>query len=139
MTPAPEGSADAANAAARAPRGPVTPKLAIGQVVTGKVVRIESYGLFVQLNETEDRFGRGLIPAGELGVPRGVDLRKTFPEGTELTAVVLETGAGKLKLSVKGAKDATERAEFETHRVKGGAAKGFGTLADLLGKVAVKK
>jgi small subunit ribosomal protein S1 len=118
---------------------PLRPAISIGQVVAGKVVRIETYGVFIQLNETEGRFGRGLIPASELGVPRGVDLRKSFPEGTELSAVVLETGDNKLKLSVKGAKDAVERADFESHRVATIAASGFGTFGDLLSRATKKK
>src|SRR5205823_2576507 len=69
-------------------------KLAIGAIVRGKVARIEAYGVFLQVEGVDGREGRGLIPAAELGVARGVDLRKTFPEGTELTAKVLETGEG---------------------------------------------
>ena len=109
-------------------------KAAIGSVVKGRVVRIESYGVFVQLEGTEGREGRGLIPAAELGVARGTDLRRAFPEGTELTAKVLETGDGRLKLSVRGAKDAAERADFEAHREKAGAPASFGTFGDLLKK-----
>jgi small subunit ribosomal protein S1 len=112
-------------------------KLAIGSVVKCRVVRIENYGVFAQVDGTEGKSGRGLIPVSELAVPRGTDLRKTFPEGTELTAKVLETGDGRLKLSVKGAKDAAERAEFEAHK-EGIAAKGFGTLGDLLMKSTKK-
>ncbi|HSQ62493.1 MAG TPA: 30S ribosomal protein S1, partial [Polyangiaceae bacterium] len=78
--------------------------------------------------------GRGLIPAAELGVARGTDLRRNFPEGTELTAKVLETGDGRLKLSVRGAKDAAERADFEAHREKAAAPASFGTFGDLLKK-----
>ena len=100
----------------------------------GKVTRIEAYGVFVQVEGTEGREGRGLIPAAELGVPRGVDLRKSFPEGTELTAKVLETGDGRLKLSVKAAKDAAERADFEEHQGKAVAGRSMGTFADLFAK-----
>lgn len=107
--------------------------LAIGAIVKGKVARIETYGVFVQVDGTEGREGRGLIPAAELDVARGVDLRKAFPEGTELTAKVLETGGGKLKLSVRRAKDDAERAEFNAHREKSNE-KGLGTFADLLKK-----
>jgi small subunit ribosomal protein S1 len=117
------------------PARPVGAKLAIGAVVKGKVTRIETYGVFIQVDGTEGREGRGLIPAPELGVPRGADLRKAFPEGTELTAKVLETGDGRLKLSVKGAKDAAERADFESHQDKTAAAASFGTFGDLLKKM----
>lgn len=127
LLPAPERPAAKAGAGGGA-------KLAIGAIVKGKVVRIENYGVFVQVDGTEGREGRGLVPAAELGVPRGADLRKTFPEGTELTAKVLETGDGRLKLSVRGAKDEAERADFEAHRGKAAAGKSLGTFADLLNK-----
>jgi small subunit ribosomal protein S1 len=109
-------------------------KAAIGSIVKGRVVRIESYGVFVQLEGTEGREGRGLIPSAELGVARGTDLRRAFPEGTELTAKVLETGDGRLQLSVRGAKDAAERADFEAHKDKAAAPKSLGTFGDLLQK-----
>ena len=72
------------------------------------------------------------ISAAETGMPRGTDLRKAFPEGTEVRAKVLETGDGKLKLSLKAAQDADERAEFEAARAKGAAPRSLGTLGDLL-------
>jgi small subunit ribosomal protein S1 len=111
--------------------------LEIGTVVTGRVVRIETYGVFVQVDGSEGRDGRGLVPVSELDVPRGTDLRKSFPEGTPLTAKILETGAGRLKLSVKGAKDAAQRAEFEAHKDKAAAPKTLGTFGDLLKKSGV--
>jgi small subunit ribosomal protein S1 len=106
--------------------------VSVGAVVTGVVERIETYGIFVQLDGTKGRAGRGLVPNAELGVPRGTDLRKTFPEGTKVTAKVLETGEGRLRLSIKGAKEAEERADFEAARGKGGAPRSLGTFADLL-------
>jgi len=104
----------------------------VGAVVTGVVERIEQYGIFVQIDGTKGRAGRGLVPQAELGVPRGTDLRKTFPEGTKVTAKVLETGEGRLRLSIKGAKDAEERADFEAARSKAHAPASLGTFADLL-------
>lgn len=108
------------------------PEVKVGSVVTGVVERIETYGIFVQIEGTKGRAGRGLVPNAELGVPRGTDLRKAFPEGTKVTAKVLETGDGKLRLSIKGAKDAEERADFEAARSKGAAPRSLGTFADLL-------
>ncbi|HEY2370389.1 MAG TPA: S1 RNA-binding domain-containing protein, partial [Polyangiaceae bacterium] len=108
--------------------------LAVGAIVQGKVVRIETYGVFVQVAGTDGRDGRGLIPTSELDVPRGTDLRKALPEGTTLTAKILETGSGRLKLSVRGAKEAVERAEFEAHKDKAAAPKTLGTFGDLFNK-----
>lgn len=106
--------------------------LKVNGVVTGTVERHETYGIFVQVDGTKGRAGRGLVPNAELGVPRGTDLRKAFPEGSKVTAKILETGEGKLRLSIKGAKDAEERADFEAAKGKQGAPRSLGTFADLL-------
>ncbi len=122
---APEGLAVGAEA-----RGPA---LVVGSVVTGAVDRIENFGVFLQIDGTRGRVGRGLIPSAELGVARGVDLRKQFPVGTRLTAKVLETGEGKLRLSVKELQADQERAEFDGYRATVDAGK-LGTFADLFNK-----
>ncbi len=107
-------------------------EIKVNSVVTGTVERIETYGLFVQVDGTKGRSGRGLVPNAEIGVPRGTDLRKSFPEGTKVTAKVLETGEGKLRLSIKGAADAEERADFEAAKGKQSGSRSLGTFADLL-------
>jgi small subunit ribosomal protein S1 len=123
---------------AESPSRLASPALAIGSMVKGTVVRIETYGVFVQIDGTDGRGGRGLIPAGELGVPRGTDLHKTFPMGTPLEAAVLETGDGRIKLSLRGAKDAVERAEYTAHKSSAAAPKTLGTLGDLFKNVKLK-
>ncbi len=110
----------------------VSVELKVNAVLQGTVERIETYGIFVQVDGTKGRAGRGLVPNAELGVPRGTDLRKTFPEGTRVTAKVLETGEGRLRLSIKGAKDAEERADFEAAKGRQIVPKSLGTFADLL-------
>lgn len=124
LTPAP---ADAAVGAVLA-----TNKVTVGAIVRGQVERHETYGIFVQLEGTRGRDGRGLVPNNELGVTRGTDVRKTFPEGSAVTAKVLETGDGRLRLSIKAAKEAEERADFEQARAKGSSPASLGTFADLL-------
>ncbi|MCL2776880.1 MAG: S1 RNA-binding domain-containing protein [Polyangiaceae bacterium] len=104
----------------------------VGAIVSGVVERIEQYGLFVQIDGTTGRGGRGLVPIAEIGVARGTDLRKAFPIGTAVTTKVLETGEGRLRLSIRGAKDAEERAAFEAARGKASAPASLGTFADLL-------
>jgi len=126
LVPAPDGAAAGAQVKEIS--------LRVGAVVDGAVDRVETYGVFMQVDGTKGRNGRGLVPVAELGVQRGVDLRKLFPEGTRLTVKVLETGEGRLRFSVKAAKDAEERAQFEEVRSKAGAAATFGTFGDLLKK-----
>lgn len=145
-------------------RIPVTrsgPMLIEGAHVRGTVTGIERYGLFVQIEGTQGRSGRGLVPAAETGAPRGADLRKQFPQGSPVEAKILAIGEdGKIRLSIKALAADAERADFEAYaRGDGPAApadgvalppppggaparkeapkekpiRGFGTFADLLG------
>jgi small subunit ribosomal protein S1 len=123
---APDGLAIGAEA-----RGPA---LSVGSIVSGAVDRIEPFGLFLQVDGTRGRAGRGLIPVAELGVQRGADLRKQFPIGTRLTAKVLETGEGKLRMSVKAVQADQERAEFDGYRATAADGGKLGTFADLFNK-----
>jgi len=111
--------------------------LKVGEVVTGKVERVEKFGVFLRLGA-----GRtGMIPNNEMGTQRGADHRKMFPPGTELTAEVIQADPGgrKIRLSVDKAKGREEREAVEKYRKdasKSGAGS-FSTLADAFG--ALKK
>ncbi len=109
-------------------------KIAVGQVVSGEVSRVESYGLFVQIEGTKGRSGRGLVPTVEVGGPRGADLRKAFPLGAKVKVKVLEMTEGKIRLSLRALKDDEERAQFDGFRKKEDALPpaGLGTFADLI-------
>ena len=130
LAPAPDGLEVGARATG--------PSISIGSTAQVTVDRIEPYGIFVQVEGTRGRVGRGLIPNVELGTPRGADNRKLFPVGTKLTAKVLETGEGKLKLSLRAVKDDEERAEFDGFRASAQSAK-LGTLGDKLGALLKKR
>jgi small subunit ribosomal protein S1 len=121
--------AEAGAVAGSTPAGAV---IVVGKVVKGTVERHERFGVFVQLEGTRGRDGRGLIPNAELGVAHGVDLRKEFPLGTEVTAKVLETGSGKLRLSIKAARSDAERADFDSFRQSQASAGKLGSFGDLL-------
>jgi small subunit ribosomal protein S1 len=107
----------------------------VGQVVVGKVDRIEPYGVFVQFPG-----GKGLVPASETGTERGTDLKRHFQLGNEVKVEVLEIDAsGKIRLSITAALRSEERAEMDAYRKtqqpkSGGGKQGFGTFADLLKK-----
>ena len=113
-------------------------KFAVGQIVSGVVDRVESYGVFLQLDGTKGRAGRGLVPVAELGTPRGADLRKLFPLGTKLKAKIVALEEGKMRLSLRALKDDEERDGVRrASRAKEKQARragGFGTLGDLLKK-----
>ncbi len=119
----------------RAPREEA-PRPKVGQIVVGKVDRIEPYGVFLKFPG-----GKGLIPASETGTERGTDLKKKFALDQELKVAVLEIDqTGKIRLSITEAEKVEERAAVsewtKSQKPAGGGKSGFGTLGDLLkGKI----
>jgi small subunit ribosomal protein S1 len=113
------------------------PKPRKGAVVTGKVTRIETYGIFIEW----DGFS-GLIPASETGTERGTDLRRMFPMGKEIKAEVVEITGDKLKLSIVQAERSEERADLNAWKAdqakKVTSSGGFNSLADKLKGLTLK-
>jgi predicted RNA-binding protein with RPS1 domain len=75
------------------------------------------------------------VPNSELGTPKGSDTNKLFPSGAPVKVLVQEVtdNGKKIRLSIKAAVEADERADFEGFiENKNTAAHGFGTLGDLL-------
>jgi small subunit ribosomal protein S1 len=103
-----------------------------GARLTGKVERLEKFGVFVFLAP-----GRtGLVPMNETGVPNESDVAKAFPVGADIEVVVLEVDASgrRIRLSIKAVQDAHEAEEVRqyTQREDAAASEGFGSLADKL-------
>lgn len=100
-----------------------------------KVHIIESGGLIVRIMGVTGRHGRGYIPAGGTGTPRGTELRKAFNIGQELEAKVMEIDPrrGEVKLSIKALSDEQERSAYQQYRQQVKAEARF-TFADLLAK-----
>jgi small subunit ribosomal protein S1 len=100
----------------RIPVGRGGPLLVEGAHVKGTVTGVERYGLFVQIEGTQGRHGRGLVPTAETGTPRGADLRKLFPVGHAVEAKILAIAEdGKIRLSIKALGEDAERGEFEAY------------------------
>ncbi len=101
-----------------------------GQVHEGVIERIETFGLFVKLPTG----ARGLVPAPETGKPRGVDLAKEFKAGetVKVSVIDVEKKTGKIRLSIRRASEAEERAEYSQYMGKNQEKKGFNSLGDLL-------
>jgi small subunit ribosomal protein S1 len=119
--------------------GAAPPTATEGTVVGATVEKVEPFGVFVQVDGIPGRGGRGLIPNAELGTPRGADIRKLFPEGTKVSAKVIGTEPGRLRLSIRGAKGEAEAAEFEgfkktreKEKQKPAEPRSLGTFGDLL-------
>jgi small subunit ribosomal protein S1 len=111
-------------------------KLAPGEMVTGKVERVEPYGVFLRLPgpPVGGRPPRGLIPLEEIGPSKG-DLRHEFPPGAEVPVVIVEPDAqGRMRLSRRAALDAQERGLAAGYLQEQPTQAGFGTLGDLLSK-----
>jgi small subunit ribosomal protein S1 len=129
-------SAPATDAAPREKK-PAVARPRRGQIVTGKVTRIEQFGVFIEWEGAT-----ALVPAAETGTERGTDLKRVFPMGTEVKAEVIEINGEKVKASITAAQRTEERADLEawkaTQKPVGGGAKGFGTLADKLKSLQLK-
>ncbi|WP_245677710.1 S1 RNA-binding domain-containing protein [Chondromyces crocatus] len=128
---APDGSA---------PQKAAGPVLVEGSHIKGKVVSIERFGVFVQIQGAPPRSGRGLVPTAETGTPRGADLRKAFTVGQDVEAKILSVDeVGRIRLSFAALKSDAERKEFEsfakgTKKEQNANPRSLGTLGDLLSK-----
>ena len=104
----------------------------VGQVLTGKVEKVEKFGVFVALAPAVS----GLVPASETGIARDMDLKKAFPAGADVEVIVLEIdlSARKMRLSCKAVADAKEAAEVRDYTEREGTAQpqALGSLADKL-------
>jgi small subunit ribosomal protein S1 len=80
-----------------APGEEMASSVAVGAVLTGTVERVEPFGVFVRLGPGQT----GLVPNAELATPRGGEIKKSFPVGSELKVVVLsiEEGGRRIRLS----------------------------------------
>jgi ribosomal protein S1 len=100
------------------------------------VVAIDPGGLIVRVLGATGRQARGFITAAATGTPRGTELRKPFPVGTQLEAKVVEYDPkrGDLKLSIKALREDTERSAYQQYRQQVNREAKFGTFGDLLAK-----
>ena len=115
------------------PWSSVQTKYPVGQVAHGQVARVAEFGVFVELEPGVV----GLIPAVETGLAKGTDLKKTFPVGTRVDVIVLETDVPgrRLRFSIKAIQDEAERAEVRDYVARADAevsSASLGSLADKL-------
>jgi small subunit ribosomal protein S1 len=100
------------------------------------VAAVETGGLVVRVLGATGRNARGFITSAATGTPRGTELRKPFPVGTQLEAKVVEIDPrrGELKLSIKALHEETERTAYQQYRQQVTREAKFGTFGDLLAK-----
>lgn len=103
----------------RAAQAAVAATLTQGQRVKVRIERIEPNGAIVRVmapTASETTQPRGLIPNGELNVPRGSDVKRLFPVGREHIAAVQSVdteGRVRLSLRVVAEQDRAAAAEAE--------------------------
>jgi predicted RNA-binding protein with RPS1 domain len=89
----------------RAAQAAVALTLAAGTQQKVRVDRVETNGVIVRVlvpSVVEASYPRGLLSNSELNVPRGSDIKKLFPAGRELVAVVQSVDAeGRVRLSLR--------------------------------------
>ncbi|AXN38571.1 S1 domain-containing post-transcriptional regulator GSP13 [Peribacillus butanolivorans] len=84
-------------------------KFEIGAVVTGKVTGIQPYGAFVALDDST----QGLVHISEITHGFVKDINEHLKVGDEVKVKVLsiDSGAGKIGLSIRATEEAPERTE----------------------------
>ena len=125
-------------------------KLMVGSAVDAVVDRIKPFGLFVRIKGA-GRNVRALIPVDETGDGRNANLRRKYPEGTEVKAAItqIEPDTGRIRLSITAYADMQEHEEYGKYQDGsagkstgssggGGGKQSLGTLGDALA-AAMKK
>lgn len=106
-----------------------------GMITTAKIVEHESFGVFAQLDNTVGKVGRGLIMPQDSNVPRGGDLKKALPIGTEVKVKIVEIERGRLKLSIRAAIHDEERQAYRAYQQQANSTTVSVSLADKLRKL----
>lgn len=115
-------------------------RLGRGTRIVGVVERIEKYGVFLNCYPegsdptSAEKLGSALMPSSETGTPRGADLGKAFPIGSQVLALIIDIDErGRLKASKTAREQAEERALVDEYRKdKGQSGNGLGSFGDLL-------
>ncbi len=118
-------------AQSRKPKPVAAIPVKVGEVCTGKVTRVESYGVFLEIAPGVV----GLIPNAEMATERGADHAKLFPIGTELEVKVqdIDNEKRRIRLSRKALKFHAEENDYADYRAQQKSeAHSLGTFGDLL-------
>jgi small subunit ribosomal protein S1 len=106
-----------------------------GMVVTAKVAEHESHGIWAQVEGTFGKAGRGFIALADTAQPRGAELKKVLPVGTQVKVKVVEVDRGRLKLSIRAALQEEERQAYKAYQQQANATTVGVSLADKLRKL----
>jgi small subunit ribosomal protein S1 len=109
----------------------VLPK--VGELVEGVVDKVMPFGIFVKMSSGLS----GLIPNSEIGSAGGPDLKRAFPAGAKIQAVVSEVdqNSNKVRLSRKAVTDNEVKEEYSQYidsTKQAESSSGLGSLGDIL-------
>ncbi|HTM46512.1 MAG TPA: S1 RNA-binding domain-containing protein [Polyangiaceae bacterium] len=97
-------------------------------VLEATVVKSLPNGILVETSE-----GSGLVPARELGIPRGADHRRAFPVGSALRVVVMtKDPTGRLSFSAAKVGAAEERQNFADYGKADASSASLGSFGEIL-------
>ena len=111
-------------------RKPVEITVKQGQIVKGPVVRVERFGVFIEIEPNV----QGVIPNAEMNTQRGADHRRLFPVGTELEAKIIELDRkrGRIRLSIRALEEHDEQEALAEYAKTQESPNSLGSFGDLL-------
>ena len=113
-----------------AARKPIEVQFKTGEVLTGKVRKVERFGVLLELPDGNV----GLVPNVEMGTSRGTDHFRMFPVNTEIQVKVLEIDLKnrRIRLSRKALLNHDEEQAYAEYKKQEKAPASLGSFGDLL-------
>ena len=98
-----------------------------GSKVTGTVEKIEKFGAFILLEPGLT----GLLPASEMGLPKGANVGRTYPIGKQVTLQVAQVDGRKkrISLTIEGKTLEGSKSDYQAFLKQSKKATGMGALA----------
>lgn len=112
---------------------PIDGNIEEGLILDVVVDKVEGFGVFVRLPQNK----RGLIPNGELNLPKGADASKAYAVDSTIKALITRIDEnGRIRLSERAITKKREQDEFKEYKQSNKKKEEpvFGTLGDLLKK-----
>lgn len=107
----------------------------VGLVTTAKVLEHDGIGVWLQVANTIGKVGRALMLPGDSNTPRGTDLRKAIPVGTDVKVKIVEVDRGRIRVSIKAALQDEERQAYRAYQQQANTTSVGVSLADKLRKL----
>jgi small subunit ribosomal protein S1 len=104
-----------------------------GAKVTGTVEKIEKFGAFILLEPGLT----GLLPASEMGLPKGANIGRTYGVGKKVTLQVAQVDGRKkrISLTIEGKTLEGSKSDYQTFLKQSKKATGMGALAAALQRI----